>query len=78
VVEDAIVAIALEFGFVLGHDSFIDGGVLGFEAVVQEVYDVQGFTVEVYGKAVYSSVAAFYDDGVLPPRGGGFRSVRTF
>jgi hypothetical protein len=51
-----------------GHDSFIDGSILGFEAVVQEVNDVQGFAVKEDGDVLYSGVAAFYGDSVFCPQ----------
>ncbi|MDR2084148.1 MAG: hypothetical protein LBP67_04050, partial [Bacteroidales bacterium] len=57
---------------IAGHDFFINGGVFGFEAVVQEVCDVQGFAVEVDGKGLYSGVAAFYGDGIIVPGEAGF------
>jgi hypothetical protein len=46
--------------------------VLGLKAVIQEVHDVEFFIVKEYGKAVYSGVAAFYRDGLLPSGEAGF------
>jgi hypothetical protein len=40
--------------------------------VVQEVGDIKLLIVKEDGKVVYAGVAAFYGDGVLPPREAGF------
>jgi hypothetical protein len=41
--------VAFEFGFVGGHDGFIEGGVFGIEAEVQDICDVEFLVIKEYG-----------------------------